>query len=191
MRVQLTQESRLERWLGKAESDRLRTASVGVMTQVPIGNVPGDLFTYDGQVYGVMKGGGFASLSDLISEATTGGKRQQLTYVKAGTAGVAGRSNSLWAVGGVPPIGAAGGTSGTGAARTSATTGALKHINAAGGDTLHLVGAVSQASVATNLLLVYDRLWDMTHTMTVDPRSCDAANVPTRYQTAALAPGNF
>ena len=31
----------------------------------------------------------------------------------------------------------------------------------------------------------------MTHTMTVDPRSCDGVNPPTRYQTAALAPGSF
>ena len=45
--------------------------------------------------------------------------------------------------------------------------------------------------MATNLLLLYDRLWDMTHTMTVDPRTVDTANLPTRYQTAALAPGNF
>jgi hypothetical protein len=189
--VKLTHEARLERWLGKAESDRLRLASLGLKAPVPICNVPGDLFTYDGDVYGVMKGGGFDSLSDLISEATTGGKRQQLTYVKAGTAGIAGRSNSLWNVGSVPPAGGTGGTTGTGAAKTRTSTGALRQANAAGGDTLHLVGAVSQASVATNLLLVYDRLWDMTHTMTVDPRSCDAANVPTRYQTAALAPGNF
>lgn len=134
---------------------------------------------------------GFSSLSDLISEATTGGKSQMLCFTKAGTAGVATRSNSLWPVGAVPAIGAAGGTTGTGAARTRSTTGALHQLDAGSGDTLHLTTMVVQASVAGQMLLVYDRLWDMTHTMTVDPRSCDAANPPTRYQSAGTAPGNF
>jgi hypothetical protein len=67
----------------------------------------------------------------------------------------------------------------------------LTQQNAAGGDQLHVTTITVQGSVAGQMLLLYDRLWDMTHTMTVDPRSCDAANVPTRYQTAALAPGNF
>lgn len=140
--------------------------------------------------YGVAAAG-FSSLSDLISEATVGGKGQMLNFTKAGVAGVAARSNSLWGVGAVPPIGAAGGTTGTGAARTSATTGALVQANATGGDTLHITTMTVQASVAGQMLLLYDRLWDMTHTMTLDPRSCDAANPPTRYQTAATGPGNF
>jgi len=134
---------------------------------------------------------GFSSLSDLISEATTGGKSQFLQFTKAGTAGTAGRSNSLFNVGAWPAAGGTGGTTGTGRACTRTTTGALTQANAAGGDQLHLTTMTVQASVAGQMLLVYDRLWDMTHTMTVDPRSCDAANVPTRYQTAALAPGNF
>ena len=134
---------------------------------------------------------GFSSLSDLIAEATTGGKGQFLCFTQAGAAGVVGCANALWGVGPWPPIGAAGGTTGTGAACTSATTGALAMQNAAGGDQLHLTTMVVQASVAGQMLLLYDRLWHMTHTMTVDPRSCDAANVPTRYQTAALAPGSF
>lgn len=134
---------------------------------------------------------GFSSLSDLIAEATTGGKGQFLIFTKAGVAGVVASSNSLWNVGAFPPAGAAGGTTGTGAIRTRTTQGALTQVNAAGGDQLHLTTMTLQGSVAGQMLLLYDRLWDMTHTMTVDPRSCDAANVPTRYQTAALAPGNF
>lgn len=134
---------------------------------------------------------GFSSLSDLISEATTGGKSQRLNFTKAGAAGVVGRSNTLWNVGAWPVAGAAGGTTGTGAARTRTTQGALTQQNAAGGDQLHLTTLTAMGSVAGQMLLLYDRLWDMTHTMTVDPRSCDAANPPTRYQTAALAPGNF
>lgn len=134
---------------------------------------------------------GFTSLSDLISEATSGGKSQIMAFVKAGAAGVAARSNSLWSVGSWPASGAAGGTTGTGVALTRTTTGALAQQNAAGGDQLHLTTMTVQASVAGQILLLYDNLWNMTHTMTVDPRSCDAANPPTRYQTAALAPGNF
>lgn len=134
---------------------------------------------------------GFSSLSDLISEATTGGKSQFLQFTKAGAAGTVGRSNSLFNVGAWPAAGGTGGTTGTGRACTRTTTGALTQANAAGGDQLHLTTMTIQASVAGQMLLLYDRLWDMTHTMTVDPRSCDAANPPTRYQTAALAPGNF
>lgn len=133
---------------------------------------------------------GFSSLSDLISEATAGGKSQLLAFVIAGAAGVAARSNSTWGVGSWPPIGAAGGTTGTGAVCNSATTGALTQKNVSP-DQLHVTTITLQASVAGQILLLYDRLWHMTHTMTVDPRSCDAANVPTRYQTAALSPGNF
>lgn len=134
---------------------------------------------------------GFVSLSDLISEATAGGKRQDLAYMKSGATGVVGRSNTLWTVGPWPAIGAAGGATGTGAALTRATAGALQQQNPAGGDQLHIIGGTFQASIGNQMLLIYDRLWDMTHTMTVDPRSVDAANPPTRYQTAPLAPGNF
>lgn len=135
---------------------------------------------------------GFSSLSDLISEATTGGKAQMLSWTKAGAAGVVGRSNSLFNVGAWPVAGGTGGTTGTGRACTRTTTGALTQIDAVGGDQLHVTTIPCyQASVAGQVLLLYDRLWDMTHTMTVDPRSCDAANPPTRYQTVALAPGNF
>ena len=129
-------------------------------------------------------GAGFSSLSDLIAKATTGGKSQLLSWTKAGTAGVVGRSNSLFNVGAWPLAGGVGGTTGTGRACTRTTTGALTQKNPA--DQLHVTTIpVYQSSVAGQCL------WDMTHTMTVDPRSCDAANLPTRYQTAALAPGNF
>jgi hypothetical protein len=137
-------------------------------------------------------GGGFSSLSDLIAEATTGGKAQLLPYSKgpSGTK-VVGRGWSYWGLGSWPPIGAAGGATGTGAALTRTSTGSLLQANAASGDTLHVTTVTSTGNVGTNVLLLYDRLWSMTHTMTVDPRSCDAANPPTRYQTAGTAPGNF
>jgi hypothetical protein len=127
----------------------------------------------------------------LINEATVGGKLQFKSFVKAGTAGIVGRSNSLWNVGSIPAAGGVGGAAGTGVEKTRTSTGALRQVDAAGGDTLHFIGGTFQADRGTQVLLLYDRLWDMTHDMTIDPRSCDAANPPTRYQTAALAPGNF
>lgn len=149
-------------------------------------------FAVDGLLTPYIAGGaGFSSLSDLISEITAGGKRQDLSFTKAGTAGIAARSNSLWNVGSVPAAGGVGGTTGTGAATTRTTTGALTQADPGGADTSHITGGVFQGSVGTQMLLLYDRLWGMTHTMTVDPRSVDTANPPTRYQTAALAPGNF
>lgn len=137
-----------------------------------------------------LEGGAFASFSALVT-ALSGGKGQTLMYTKAGTAGTAGRSNTLWNVGAWPAAGGTGGTTGTGVAKTRTSTGAMTQQNPASANTLHIIGGTFMASVGTQMLLIYDRLWDMTHTMTVDPRSCDAANPPTRYQTAALAPGNF
>lgn len=184
-------QSRIERWLTKDMAEHISKQSIGVKCPVPVANVDGSLFTYDGEFFGTIRGGGFTSLADLINEATIGGKRQDLAFVKAGATGVVGRSNSLWNVGSVPAAGGVGGTAGTGVAKTRTSTGALQQANAAGGDTLHIVSTIAQASVATNLLLLYDRLWDMTHTMTVDPQAVNASNLPTRYQTASTAPGNF
>ena len=136
-------------------------------------------------------GGGFSSLSDLINEATNNGKSQMLYWFKgpSGTK-VAGRGWSYWGLGTWPAIGAAGGTTGSGVACTSATTGALKMQNAASGDTLHITTITAYSNVTATALLLYDRLWDMTHTMTVDPRSTDGT-APSRYQAATTAPGNF
>lgn len=183
-------EQRVADMLGEALLRELYQATLG--ERVPTYVAGAHCWAVEGQLIPYIGGGtGFSSLSDLISEITAGGKRQDLNITKAGTTGVVGRSNSLWGVGSVPAAGAAGGTTGTGAARTRTTTGALQQANPGGTDTLHIVGGTFQGSVGTQLLLLYDRLWDMTHTMTVDPRSCDAANPPTRYQTAALAPGSF
>jgi len=135
---------------------------------------------------------GFSSLSDLISEATTGGKSQMLLYSKSPTtATTVGNACSPWAFGALPATGGVGGTSGTGRKTTRTTTGALKQENAAGGDTLHLTTWTGQANAVSSLML-YDRLWDMTYNhATSTSTAIDASNRPDRYQTAALAPGNF
>lgn len=189
---------------------------------VPLAGVPGAVFvTAGGDFVGPVRGGGFASLldwidqrqrrawrnftrrsrntlhgfsslSDLISEATTGGKAQDLMFSKAPTTGTTvGNAVSAWAFGNLPVSGGTGGTSGTGRVPTRATTGALGQTNAAGGDTLHLTTWTAQATSVSSLMLV-DRLWDMTYNHASSTSTAiDSANRPTRYQTAALAPGNF
>jgi hypothetical protein len=137
-------------------------------------------------------GAGFSSLSDLISEATAGGKSQQLLFSKAPTTGTtAGNAVVARNIGTLPAARGVGGASGTGVACTSSTTGALMFANPTGGDTTHITNITVQASSISSLLL-FDCLWDMTHNhATALGTAVDASNRPTRYQTAALAPGNF
>jgi len=135
---------------------------------------------------------GFSSLSDLISEATTGGKAQMLLYNKvATTATTVGNAFSCFNVGNLPAASGVGGTSGTGRVCTRTTTGALRQDNAAGGDTLHLTTWTGQATAVSSLMLA-DRLWDMTYNhATATSTNVDASNRPTRYQGLTTAPGNF
>lgn len=133
---------------------------------------------------------GFASLSDLISEATTGGKRQDIWYGKAGTLAVTAAQSSLWNVGSFP---AAGGTPAArpgGAVPTNATTGSFVQTDPGGSDTLHLVTMVSQGSASPNTLILYDRTF---HAGTINHNTSAAqtvTGVPTRYATTT-SPGVF
>lgn len=105
---------------------------------------------------------GFSSLSDLINEATVNGKLQPLlAFNKVGVTGVANRASTLWYEGNVPVVGATSAAfSSNGTDHTRTTTGALgPQYNAAGGDTLHLIGAEGNASVVSQGLLLYDRIW--------------------------------
>lgn len=137
-------------------------------------------------------GAGFASLSDLISEATTGGKMQNLLFNKAATtATTAGNAFIARNVGTLPAARGTAGSSGTGVKCTKATAGALAFTNPSGGDTTHLVNFTVQASAASSLLL-FDCLWDMTYNhATATTTAIDGVNRPDRYQALATAPGNF
>jgi hypothetical protein len=188
---------------------------------IPIANVPGHVYACgDGDFCGPIKGGyysnlldfaygrvksalrrsrhpgqlnaGFTSLSDLISESTSGGKGQQFIFnTAATTATTAGNAFSCWNVGNLPAAGGTGGSSGTGRECTRTTTGALGQSNAGAGDTLHLTTITVQATAVSSLMLV-DRLWDMTYNhANATTTTVDALNRPSRYQTAGLAPGNF
>ena len=137
---------------------------------------------------------GFASLSDLISEASGGAKSQHFPFQKVGTTGVANATNSLWAVGNLPPAGAAGSAAPGGRACDKTTTGAFTFNNPTGGDTQHFV---TGHPLATNVgtLLLYDRIFDVTKTMNSTATEA-VTGVPTRYTSTTAtaqdyAGGNF
>lgn len=138
---------------------------------------------------------GFASLNDLISEATSGGKRYSFQFQKVGTTGVVSATNSLWAVGNQPVAGANGSAAPGGRAPTSATTGAIPYTNPTGGDTLHIVRADIASTVAANTLLIYDRIFDVAKTMNSTATEA-VSGTPSRYQSTTggaidSAEGNF
>lgn len=175
----------IEAALGEETFAQTVKASVGVHCPVPVLYPGTRSFLHHGELFPAIEGGGFSSLSDLINEMT-GGKQQNLVFNKAGAAGVVGTAAHLWLVGSWPVAGATGGTTGSGVARTSASQGAFVYTNPTGGDTMHVIGGTFQGSIGTQTLVLYDRLWDMTHTMTVDPRSTDGT-APSRYQSTNAA----
>lgn len=128
---------------------------------------------------------GFASLSDLIAEATAG-KRREFLFNKVGTTGVVNVTNSLWGVGPQPAAGANGSAAPGGRAPTPATTGAFIFTNPTGGDTQHFVAGYPAANFINNLLL-YDRVFDVAKTMNSTTNE-SVTGVPTRYQSST--PGN-
>lgn len=137
---------------------------------------------------------GFSSLSDLISEASTG-KRREFTFQKVGTTGVVAATNTLWFVGNQPAAGAAASAAPGGIAPTDATTGAFLFDNPTGGDTTHFVYGWASASVIANTLLLYDRLFSVTKTMSSTGTEA-VTGVPTRYQSTTTTAmdyigGNF
>jgi hypothetical protein len=103
---------------------------------------------------------GFSSLSDLISEATTGGKLQQLYFTKVGGAAVAavGQSVDTWGAGTFPAAAANPASMPTGTSFTKSNTAALQFVNPGGSDTLHVTTITASAN-ATGTMMLYDRLW--------------------------------
>lgn len=186
----LTHSARIERWLGRDCLQHIVDGSKGIYVPVRIAQVPGELFAYDGEIYGTIKGGtGFSSLSDLISEATSG-KRQDMLFSKAGTLAVNGSWASLWNVGSYPSAGGAPTAISTGSVPTNATNGSFKQSNPTGTDTLHLTTAFAQASTAPNTLLLYDRLWHGASVLHTSNSAQPISGLPNRYTGTASA-GNL
>lgn len=146
------------------------------------------------QQKGLQLNTGFASLSDLISEASQG-KSRKFNIHKAGTTGVVAATNSLWGVGNQPVAGAAGAAAPGGTVHDDSNTGALLFTNPASGDTQHFVSAQIVATVAGNQLLLYDRLFSFAKTVN-NGAAESVTGVPSRYQNTTAGQqdsiaGNF
>lgn len=131
---------------------------------------------------------------DGVLAAAAAGNARHFNYQKVGATGVVGVTNDLWHSGNQPVTGAAGTAAPGGLAPTDATTGAHAFANPSSG-TLHLTGATAQASVSSQSLLVYDRIFEVAKTMNSTGTEA-VTGVPTRYQSttagaADSAEGNF
>lgn len=188
-------DRKLEEIIGVSQVETIMESSLQLNKPVPILGLNG-IYAYKGifitnsffedKVFSMT---GFASLSDLITEATTGGKRQEIVFRKVGTTGVAGSANTLWNVGNVPAAGGVHGAAPGGTVTTSSTTGAIVGwSNPGGSDTLHLVQGQVLSSVANNTLLLFDRLWGASQSL--NATNTAYTGVPTRY-TGTSAAGNF
>lgn len=218
--VRATPAQKLERWLGAEEVESISKRMRGWYgPPVPVAGVPGRVYACgDGDFCGPIKGGyygnlvdyiagrvrkatrlrhgslnaGFTSLSDMISEATVNGKKQTWMYQKVGVAGPAiGASQWLWRQGTLPATASVAAAAPGGTNYTRTTTGALEQFNATAGDTLHFVNWIGANTVGggTGLMLV-DVLWGANFNMATSGNVA-VTGVPTRYQTATTAPGNF
>lgn len=170
--------------LGEECIEQIVNMSAGIRQPIPIANAPGMLFTYDGDIYGTIMGGGFDSLSDLIQKSTQG-NRQDMLFSKAGTLTVNGAWASLWNVGAYPSAGGAPTAISTGSIPTNATNGSFKQANPSGSNTLHITTAFVSSSAAPATLLLYDRLWhggSVLHTTNV---AQPVSGLPNRYTGTA------
>lgn len=136
---------------------------------------------------------GFASLSDLIAEATAG-KRYTYQFQKVGATGVVSVTNSLWGLGNHPAAGANASNAPGGDAPTDATAGAWPFTNPTSPDTQHFTAGYARADFV-NTLLLYDRIFQVNKTMNSTANEA-VTGVPTRYQSvtggaADSAEGNF
>lgn len=179
-------EGRIEKILGRECLESVLHSSLGVHAFVPVLGLPASV--RDGALVPRISGGGFTSLSDLIAEATSGGKRQQLRVQKQGVAAAAAlASQHLWASTGIPAAGATASAAPGGRIPTNATLGALGQVDPGGTDTLHFIGCNPIATLV-GAMLMYDRIFDVVVPET--STTTTVTGVPTRY-TGSTAAGNW
>lgn len=191
------------RLLGEEQLDNILWSSQGMPIPIPIINTP--WYAMDGMLLPastlvddhrgsdrvplIQGGAGFSSLSDLINEATVGGKRQDIFFNKVGVTGVVAAHNTLWYEGSVPVVGQTPPALAAGADCTNATAGALgPQINPGGSDGLYLTTANVSSTVAPNCLVLYDRLWHGTPAVSTSGNQT-VTMTPPRYATTT-SPGN-
>lgn len=217
LRNRSTHASKLERWLGKEECERL-SANVKDWYGPPIAvaNVPGTVYARGGGDFvGAIKGGyysnlrdiaearlkriireqgvsmnaGIASLSAAINAATTAGRMRRFAYLKGALTGVAGAASTVFYTGSHPPAGAIAAGAPGGAAADDTTTGAFPFVNPSA-MTQHLVSGVFESTIAGNTLLLHDRLFSVAKTMASTGTEA-VTGVPTRYQSTTSTDADF
>jgi hypothetical protein len=134
--------------------------------------------------------GAFSNLSALIA-AATGGKAQNFTYTKTGSAVAAiGNAADLWTSAGQPGAGAAGSAAPGGKAWTNADAGSLKYANPVNANTGHFATGYVSASVVSNTLLLYDRLLSVVKTMASTTTEAVTGTF-SRYQSATTTNADY
>lgn len=133
----------------------------------------------------------FASVDALV-QAATGGKGQNMFFVKTGVASNAiGNCIDLWtALTSQPTAGSAGGAAPGGTSPTNATAGAMPWVNPANANTGHFVSGWVTASVINNTLLLYDRLFAVAKTMNSTANEAVSGTFA-RYQSATATNGDY
>ena len=185
-------EGRLERivdeCLGDGAAEMIKRGCYGNHAFVPVAG--GQAWAHDGELWPRIAGASpFADFNDLVASMSTSSLRQDLTFTQPGTTAVIGRGLSLWNTSGRPAAGSApSGLAGNALDRTN--TGALGQANPAGADTLHSVAVPAVLATAIpQLLILYDRIMHWRPTTTSGAQTL--TGTPGRYQTTALATGNF
>ena len=201
---------RLENWFGKQWVESLSVAMKDFRHPVPImGPVDGRIVVYDGDFHGRINGGRAASLKDyLCNQHGTGlsslqdlrdkaARREEHMFLKdlAVAAPAIGATQSLFGVGTWPPAASPSSSPPGGSVHTNLTSGALPIRDDKTAETAHLKEMwvwqqrPGDSAIDFSAIMLYDSLFGVSinHATT----SNSVTGVPTRYQTAALAPGNF
>jgi hypothetical protein len=134
---------------------------------------------------------GFASFTDLMTEAVTNGKAQHLPFVKSITGGSTIQVRTSWTESGYPEAGAAPAVRPGGAIPDNTTVGGFRQQDPSGTDTLHLTSVMSHSLVSGKILILYDRLFHASAIAHTNNASQTVTGTPTRYNTTASAPGTF
>jgi hypothetical protein len=218
LRSRSTHAAKLERFLGKAEVERLSNAVKDWYgPPIAVGNVPGAVYARGGGDFvGPIEGGGFAGLMDIararyrrfvreqglsmgagiaslsaaINAATTAGRTRRYAYIKGALTGVAGAASTLFYTGSHPPAGSIAAGAPGGAALDDSTTGAFPFTNPGGGTTQHLMSGVCESTIAGNTLLLYDRIFSCAKTMNSNATEA-VTGVPTRYQSTTSSDADY
>ena len=217
LRSRSTHAEKLERYLGKAETQRLsNSVKDWYGPPIAVANVPGAVYARaGGDFVGPIEGGGFtglmdiaearykrfareqalsmnagiASLSAAINAATTAGRTRRFPYIKGALTGVAGAASTLFYTGSSPAAGAIAAAAPGGDAISDATTGAFPFVNPSA-MTQHLVSGVHESTIAGNTLLLYDRLFSVAKTMNSTATEA-VTGVPGRYQSTTSTDADY